>query len=384
MQIGLNAISLYPGAIGGMETYFRNLLHWLQRIDIDNNYTVIYNEPYVADLQLFSDKFRVKTFNYEKNSFNWAVRGLLRNLIRVDPLRRQIMQLGLEVIHHPFNVLNPIGLATPSVLTINDIQHEYHPEFFSAVDLQKRRMKFRLSVAEARRIITISDYTRRCVMERYDVDGSNIDVIHIGCGEEYRPIEDDDAKARFREKYGLARPFLYYPAATWPHKNHKTLLAALKLLRERRQFDGELVLTGIAKQRHVEILGEIDRLGLTGQVKVLGYLPTNELPYLYNLAAMLVFPSLFEGFGIPVVEAMACGCPVACSNVTALPEVAGDAGVTFDPLSAEDMAATIWRVLSDTEEQQRLRAAGLDRTELFGWENIARRTLAVYQKAIAS
>lgn len=380
MNIGINAISLYPGAIGGMETYFRNLLHWLQKIDTKNKYTVIYNEKYVNDLALLNPSFAVKTYRYEKGSINWFVRGVIRNTLNFDPLRSQLRSLGLDLIHHPFNVLNPTSASVPSVLTINDIQHEYYPEFFSSTDLLKRKRLFKPSAEEALRIITISEFTRRCVTEKYGIDAGKIEVIHIGCGEEYSPIGDSEQLARIRAKYELDHPFIFYPAASWPHKNHNKLLASVKLLKERCQFDGILVLTGIAKQSHNTVLGEIDKLGLAGMVKILGYLPREELPSLYNLATLLVFPSLFEGFGIPLVEAMACGCPVVCSNTTALPEVVGVAGSLFDPLSPEDMADKIWNVWNSESEQRRMRAAGLERVKAFRWDMVARQTLEVYEK----
>lgn len=365
-----------------METYFRKLLHWLQQIDNTNRYTVIYNEAYAADLPLFNPAFTMKTYRYEKKSFNWYVRGVLRNTLNIDPVRSRFKKLGLDLIHHPFNVLNPVSSGIPAVLTINDIQHEYFPDFFAASDLHKRRRLFKPSAMEAVRIIAISEFTRSCVVEKYGIDTGKIEVIHIGCGEEYRPIDDPEGFEQIRTTYGLDRPFLYYPAGSWPHKNHSKLLAALKLLKERRQFDGMLVLTGIAMRAQDTLLAEIESLGLGSMVKVLGYLPYAELPYLYNLATLLVFPSLFEGFGIPLVEAMACGCPVICSNRTALPEVAGAAGVLFEPLLPEDMAEKIWSVWDSAVEQQRLREAGFNRVKSFGWDGVARKTAAVYEKAV--
>jgi glycosyltransferase involved in cell wall biosynthesis len=157
-------------------------------------------------------------------------------------------------------------------------------------------------------------------------------------------------------------------------------LAALQLLHERYGFDGELVLTGIAMRSHNELLDEIERRGLKDKVRVLGYLPYEELPYLYKLARIMVFPSLFEGFGIPLVEAMACGCPVVCSDVTSIPEVVGDAAVTCDPNSFEDMADKIWTVWNDDGQIEKMRARGLARADLFSWEKTARQTLDVYRR----
>lgn len=173
---------------------------------------------------------------------------------------------------------------------------------------------------------------------------------------------------------------MYYPAATWPHKNHKTLLQAFKILKDWCGFEGDLVLTGIAKQSHDDISAQIELLGIKDDVKVLGYLPYEELPCIYNLARLLVFPSLFEGFGIPLVEAMACGCPVVCSNVTSIPEIVGAAGVMFDPDSAEDMAEKLMSVWWDDEQICKMRSEGLERVKLFSWENTALKTLRCFEK----
>ncbi len=160
------------------------------------------------------------------------------------------------------------------------------------------------------------------------------------------------------------------------------LLAAVGLLKEKYLFDGQLVLTGIAKKSNDEILQEIAMLKLDDAVKILGYIPYEDLPYLYNMARLLVFPSLFEGFGIPLVEAMACGCPIVCSNATSIPEVVGDAGVIFDPFSPEDMAEKIWQLWNDDVKLQDMRIWGMERAKLFSWDNTARQTIEVYRKAL--
>jgi glycosyltransferase involved in cell wall biosynthesis len=267
------------------------------------------------------------------------------------------------------------------VLTFWDLQHEYYPEYFSRYELWLRRRVYKASVEEATRIIVSAEYTKRCLIEKYRVDPAKIDVIPVGYGSEFRIIDDRDGLDRIRKKYDLSRPFLYYPAATWPHKNHEKLFAALTLMRKHCGFDGDLVLSGIAMQSRKVFRAGIEKAGLGETVKVLGYLPFDELPYLYNLARILVFPSLFEGFGIPMLEAMACGCPVACSNATALPEVVGEAGILFDPTSPEDMAEKLWSVWNHPEKRQSMRELGLERVNSFQWEDTARKTLDIYRKA---
>lgn len=383
MNIGLSAIGFMPGKMGGIETYARNLVHTLQRIDHNNNYKIICDTlSNIGAFPLDNPAFETKIYDYAKPSTGWFARGFLRNTIKIDLFKRALDRLQLDLIHYPFTTISPMGLDTPTVLSFWDMQHEFYPEFFSDEELQKRRAAYRPSAELATRIIVSAEFTKACLVEKYGIDVRKIDVVYTGYGSEYRVIDDSDALESIKVKYGLHRQFLYYPAATWPHKNHKALLAALKILKDRNSFDGILVLTGIAKQGQDEIVGEIERLGLSGMVMLLGYLPYEELPCLYNLARVMVFPSLFEGFGIPLVEAMACGCPVVCSNTTSLPEVAGDAGVMFDPNSAEDIAEKISSVWWDEARRFEMREKGLDRVKLFSWTDTARRTLAVYAKTV--
>ncbi len=381
MIIGLNLVGFMPGTMGGSETYFRGLLHSLQEIDSANRYVVLCDDHYQKEFQLFNPSFRIESCNYTRPSFRWFVRGVLRNTLKIDILRSTFNGLKVDLIHHPFSILNPLRTELPSVLTFLDMQHEFFPAFFSPPVLRYRKEFYRPSAEQATRIIAISEHVKSTLVERYEINPDKIDVVYPGCDPVYRVCDKSDDREEIQSKYGLKRPFLYYPAATWPHKNHKMLLSALRILKDRYRFDGLLVLTGISMKSHGEILEEIGRMGLEETVKVLGYLPYEDLPYLYNLARMLVFPSLFEGFGIPLVEAMACGCPIACSNVTSHPEVVGDAGVMFDPYSPEDMADKIWMAWDDEGQLQAMRNIGMERVKLFHWEVAAGKTIAIYKKA---
>jgi len=382
MNIGINILHFKPGKVGGTETYLRNLLENLQTVDTTNEYTLILSRLNAPGIEIRGKNFRKLVKNYSIPSTGWFCRGVLRNTLKVDILRTVYDRLKLDVIHHPFTTLNPNRLKTKSILTFHDMQHEFYPEFFSADELEYRRQTYRPSAEEAIRIVAISEHVKSCLVERYQLSPDKIDVIYNGFSAGYRIIDDPSKLLAIKNRYGLTRPFLYYPAATWPHKNHKKLLMAVKLLIDKHDFDGDLVLSGANFKAHSEVMQEASRLGLEKSIKALGYLPYEDLPALFNLARIMVYPSLFEGFGIPLVEAMACGCPVICSDRTSLPEVAGDAALQVDPTSPEDIAEKIWAAWNDESTLDLLRKRGLARAAFFSWEEMARKTLAVYRKTV--
>jgi glycosyltransferase involved in cell wall biosynthesis len=339
----------------------------------------------VEELRSITTRFPLKTIvRYPKGDPRRNVLSFLRKVLNIDAVRFSMQRVKADLIHYPFPLMYPRNIGKPSVLTFYDLQHVSFPDFFTPRKWRQRDCDYRKSVAAAERIIAISRHTGECLMECYGVAESKIDVVPLGIDDSFMVISDEQLLESAKTRFGFERPFLYYPAATWPHKNHLTLLSAVSVLQERYGFDGDLVLTGVTKQHHEKIYSEIQRLGLQKRVRLMGYLPYGDLPLVYNLARLMVFPSLFEGFGIPLLEAMACGCPVACSNTTSLPEVAGDAAVQFDPLSPEDMAAAIWSVWSDESLRQDLKQRGVERAARFTWEETARRTVGTYRKVLES
>lgn len=380
MKIVLNAVAFVPGRMGGVESYLRNLVSSLQELDGGHDYYLICNQRDLASFQLSSPRFHALRCAFAKPSPLWYLRAAMRELTPLDPLRLFMDGLRMDLVHHPFSVLQPIRHRLPSVLTFHDMQHEYFPEYFSRRALQARKALWRPSAEQATRIVAISGYAKSTLVERYQIDPDKIDVVYNGYDRRFAVIDDHARLAAVKSRYNLDRPFIYYPAASWPHKNHMNLLAALRLMVERFGFDGRLVLSGIAMQGHDRVLAGIDRLGLRDNVKLLGYLPQEDLPSLYNLARVMAFPSRHEGFGIPLLEAMACGCPVACSNVTSIPEVAGSAALTFDPDSVEEIAEALWTLWSDETLRADLAARGLERVKEFSWGNMARQTVQVYER----
>jgi glycosyltransferase involved in cell wall biosynthesis len=247
-------------------------------------------------------------------------------------------------------------VSMPAVTSVLDVQHELLPQFFSQAERTYRRAAYGWSVRRSRLVITISHHAAGTIVERLGVPEERVRPIHLGIDHEVFSPGESDARGEF----------LLYPAREWPHKNHGRLFAALAELR-RRHPQLELVLTGYA--------GPVPE-----GVRSLGRVSRDELVHLYRTAAALVFPSLYEGFGQPPLEAMACGCPVACSNAASLPEVVGDAARLFDPESVDEIVAAVEDVLDSPDEWT---ARGLARAAAFTWEETARAHDAVYAELAA-
>lgn len=380
MKIGLNSIGFLAGGIGGAETYWRNLVHWLQVVDQENAYVLFTNDRNKDDIPLFNSGFSRQIINLQPRSVKWYIRGVIRNLFKFDLLNPEIYASKVDLLHHPFSLLSPTCPDIPSVITFHDLQHEFYPEFFSKTELLYRKINYRNSAAHAAKIIAISQFTKNSLIDFLGVNPDKIHVIPNGYGAEFEPINDELRLKTVRDRYNLHKPFMFYPAATWPHKNHLTLLQAVRAMVSQYKFDGLLVLTGIPMQNNDRVMEEIRRLNLTDSVRVLGYVPYQDLPGLYNLARMLIFPSYFEGFGIPIVEAMACGCPIVCSNTTSLPEVAGPAAVLFDPHQVDEIAGKAWQLWCDEGTRAQMKLLGFERVKTFSWRNNAEETLAVYRQ----
>jgi glycosyltransferase involved in cell wall biosynthesis len=246
----------------------------------------------------------------------------------------------------------------PAATTVLDLQHEEHPEFFGRAELAYRKVVYGWTIRRSRTVITISEHARETLIERYGLAPERVRAIHLA-------VDPERFRVSGSEPQSPEAPYLLYPARPWRHKNHARLYEAFRLLRRERP-ELRLVLTG-----------EGDYGPLLDGVEARGRVSADELVGLYRGAAALVFPSLYEGFGMPVVEAMACGCPVASSNVTSLPEVAGDAARLFDPRDPEAIAAAVDDVLRDPAPWI---ARGLERAKLFTWDACARAHDAVYSE----
>jgi len=348
--VGLSLLTLVPGVVGGSERYARELTKALTGVgELEYVAFVPTVAPDASDglPSLVVPEYRASTSMPGRiAAMSLAVAAPRRILRRLDPER-------LDAIHFPLSVMIPRMEGPPAVTTMHDLQHELYPQFFPRSELVYRRVVYGWTLKRSRIVIAISEHARETLIERHGLDPERVRTIHLGLDHEgFRP----DGRPR--------EPFLLYPANRWPHKNHARLLEAYALVRRERP-DLRLVLTGSGH----------DGWAVPEGVESRGRVSDAELVELYRSAACLVFPSLYEGFGLPPLEAMACGCPVAVARATSLPEVCGDAAEYFDPFSVDDMGAAILRALSGDRVEK-----GLTQAARFSWDACARAHDTVYRE----
>lgn len=304
-----------------------------------------------------------------------------RSILQWFDVGRELGRWRPDVLHCTMFFPRPAWAGRNMVLTVHDLHFVNCPYTCGRVTSAVMDAHCRIGVRRAGRIHVLSEFVKRDLEEHYGVRPDRMDVVYLGVDHDlFRPADDPEAPAAFRARHGLPAEYLVYPANTWPHKNHPRLFEALVLLRDEYKLSCPLVLTGARKRGDDELSRAVDRLGLGKQVFRLDYVPTTDLVLCYQAAAAMVFPSLHEGFGMPILEAMAAGCPVACSGTTAVGEVAGGAAETFDPASTGSIAEAVRTVVTDSARREELRRAGLARAAEFTWARTARQTLECYAK----
>lgn len=291
-----------------------------------------------------------------------------------------VESLGLDVLH--FYTQGYTICAVPTVYNPHDLQHIHYPQFFKAWDIAWRDVFYRTASRLSHAIIVNSQWIKDDVVKQFGLAPDKVQVVPEAAPTSFMSTITDADRARTLQRYGLTGKFLLYPNNTWPHKNHARLLEALAYLRDERGIVAPLVSTGARHEPSwARLSARVDELGLSDQVKFLGFVSETELRALYQAARCVVVASLFEANSLPIFEAWAEGTPVASSNVTALPEQVGDAGLLFDPNDPQSMGDALARILTDDALCADLIAKGKRRLADFDWARTAAAYRAVYRKA---
>lgn len=368
MKIAVNCRLLNPGKIGGMEGYVRNLLKYLLEIDSE------------LEFILFVTRENEQTFKYPPDRVE-------KVLISGDGYGRKIFQTILDkkadLYFCPLLILEPAIVHIPTVITIPDVQHEIFPQFFQKEILQWRKLHFNTSASISSAVLTLSRFSAESISEKLKVPAGKVFPVHLAADESYGEKFDREKDIAAKKKYSLPDVYGFFPANTWPHKNHVTLAKALRIYKRKFGVVPKIVLTGARDSGYEDLNRAVSENDLEKDVVFLGYIPKDDMQCLYRNATFLVFPSLFEGFGMPVLEAMMSECPVICSNTSSLPEVAGESALFFDPLDADALAETIKKVMDNPDLRQRLIEEGRLQAQKFSWKRTAVETLAVFRELLS-
>lgn len=368
MRIGINLISVIPGKIGGMEQYVRNLLAYSMKAGDGHSW------------YLFLTNHNFHTFEAAGNVHKIMIP---ENTNPYHIFHHYIRALKLQLWFCPLLVLNPPDVPIPSVINIPDIQHEYYPQFFDQHSLRWRLDNYRSSALRTNAVLTLSQFSKQTILQKYGLPDHKVHAIHLDASKEFSLPFDEALNQHVIQKYQLSPGYGFFPANTWHHKNHLNLLKALVILREKYGLRIPMVFTGFAQEANENVVSYISQQHLWDQIKWLNYVPQGEMPYLYRNAGFLCFPSLFEGFGIPLVEAMRSHIPITSSICGSIPEVAGDASLLFDPNMPEDIAVKLAAILQP-EIRADLIAKGNVQAKRFSWDKCARETLAVFRSVVPS
>jgi glycosyltransferase involved in cell wall biosynthesis len=360
MEIGIDARKYTDFGIG---TYIRNLARVFDG----------HNEDRFTYIVTPDDAELVRRAHRGNTIVNSSPKYSARELVTVS---WQANRARFSMFHAPHYTL-PLGLSMRRVVTVHDVIHLRFPEYFSPLQRAYARMMIGHACRAADAVIVDSEFAACELVRLIGCPQEKIHVIPLGVSAEFAPGADNESAEGFRRRHGVGRQFFLYVGSLKPHKNVGGLLRAFSALGERKEL--QLVCVGEKLEDNVDLRALCAGQGIFERVRSLGWLDESELIAAYRAATAVVLPSLYEGFGFPVLEAMACGTPVIASNAASIPEVVGDAGLLVDPSAQRDLTRAMVSLLDDPELHVSLRARGLLRAKLFTWETCAEKTLTLYR-----
>ncbi len=359
-RFGFDPVSKLPIRVGSAEVCFQLLVE-LSKTDTQNEYIIYLPVEPTVDMPQARSNWKYK-----------VVKG--KRLWTLTSLTKAVNADRLDVFFNPTHYA-PLFLNCSLVISILDVSYKYFPELFKKKDLYKLSLWGKYSVKKASSIITISTSSKDDIMREYGVKEAKISVIPVGIKE---IIKGNMSKASFIQKYSIEKPYILFVGTLQPRKNVERLIEALAKLDEKKI---DLILVGKKGWQYEGILQAPEKFGVSSRVHFLHDVPNSDLPLFYENAVCFVLPSLYEGFGLPVLEAMKYGCPVATSEVSSLPEAGGDAALYFDPENVDSITATISKLVEDKSLREKLVKKGHEHIKKFSWEKSAQQVLKVLESA---
>lgn len=369
ITVGINLLWLVPGVVGGSETSTITTLHAIADDPPDDLHHVLFAlAPFVEAHPELAGSYEIETL---------PLSGRLKGL-RVGAeqtwLAERVRRRGVDAMHHMGGTM-PLVPGPASVLSIHDLQPFDHPEHFHPLKRAWLAQVVPRSIRRAALVLTPSDWVRQSVLETFEVDPARVETAHHGVP----PLPEPAPVSEVRARYGLDGRFVLYPSITYPHKDHRTLVRAVSRLAP-DHGDVSLVLSGGAGPAEREVMEEVAALGLADRVRRIGRVPIADLVALLDEAAVVAFPSRYEGFGVPLVEAMSRGRPLLAADATAIPEVVADGGLLVPPAAVDAWAGALDRLLGDEALRAELGQRGGRRAGAFSPERNARATVAAHRR----
>lgn len=381
MIVGIDIRLLARGAHTGIEEYTTNLISNLVVRAKNVHFKFFYNALRKERLNypwLELENVELKTFSFPNRFFDFVLGGF--SYPKIDKLIG-----GCEVFLSPHFFIAPVSKKCRKVVVFHDLSFEYYPDFFS---LPKRYWHFsmnpRKTAREADQIIAVSESTKADLVNLYGIEPQKIQVIYPGVNKSFKPIEDKNELGRVKEKYGLPEKFILYFGTIEPRKNIIGIIKAFELLKRSRATHNpkslKLVIAGAKGWLYRDVLKEAQRSKYKTDIVFTGFVDNKDKPYLYSLAKLFVYPSFFEGFGFPPLEAMACGVPTIVSHVTSLPEVVEEAAVMVNPYMYREIADAMQILLEDESSHVLFSKRGIEQAKNFSWENSTKQVLDIILK----
>jgi glycosyltransferase involved in cell wall biosynthesis len=376
LRVGINSLFLIPEGVGGSETYLRNVIRALPALDPDIAYT------------LFTNRENAGSFDVPPGANLREIPCPVRAVRRPERLAYEYAILPIRAQRQHVDVLFSPGFTAParcsyaSVVNILDMQPEDMPENFTPLYHLVHTRLMRRAARSAAHVLTLSEHAKRRIVAVYDIPPERITVSHLAAEPIYFTRVSPEEIARVRQTYGIRSPYILSVATLHPHKNLDALIDAVVALRQASDRDVQLVLVGLRGNAAATLREKIRAAGIEDVAVMTGWVPDADLPPLYQAATVYVLPSRYEGFGIPVLEAMASGTPVITTTAASLPEVAGDAALLVDPDDRAALAGALRRVLDDAALRDDLIGRGQERARRFTWRATAEATLSAFEKAM--